>query len=256
MRHATLLLGLFALTATAVAGCASGSESDDGTGGAAALSGSGTCTADSPSSVDDLSQMDSCHLKALFEDEKVMQATDGSALLNGPYDGTPLCRKDIIPLGSQLPAGVKNITGAPALIDFFHLSNTIDNDFAASLWHGKQFTTPPGAKQGSVLNFIDITTPGITATTRKSAEAVHFADPENHWLVLDYQNAVTGLDGLLAGISVEIISHVYDTVRLVNADKQIYLGMAWLVDKPGHYEANNPAAAVESCYFALQPHKD
>jgi hypothetical protein len=254
MRHSALFLGIVALTAAA--GCA-GSGSDDSTGGsAAAVSTTATCTADAPSSVDDLSAMDSCHLQALFEDADVKKATTGSPLLNGPYDGTPICRKDILPLGSQLPAGVKAISGAPALIDFLHLSNTIDNNFASSLWHGKEFTSPPGAKQGTVLNFIDITTPGITATTRKSAEAVHFADAENQWLVLDYTNAVTGLDGLLSGISVEIISHVYDTVRLVNADKQIYLGMAWLVDKPGHYEANNPAVAVPSCYFALQPHKD
>ena len=256
MRHSSLLLGLVALTATAVAGCASGGGSDDSAGGAAAISSNPQCDADNPCTVDDLKNMDSSHLKALFEDQKVLKATDGSALLNGAYDGTPLCRKDILPLGSQLPKGVHDITGAPAIIDFLHLSNTIDNNFAASLWHGKQFTTPPGAKQGSVLNFIDITTPGITDTTRKSAEAVHFADADNHWLVLDYQNAVTGLSGLLAGISVEIIAHVYDTVRLINAEQQIYLGMAWLVDKPGHYEANNPAVAVPSCYFALQPHKN
>jgi hypothetical protein len=251
MRH-VVLIGLAALAAVACGG----STSDSADGSEAAVTAGGTCVpAQSPNAFEDLQRLDSCQLKTMFESDVAKQMTQSAPLLNGPYDGVPLCHKEILPTGSQLPAGVRSITGAPLLIDFLHLSDHIDNGFAGSLWHGKEFTTPPGAKQGTVLNFIDITTPGIEATTRKSAEAIHFHDDANGWHVLDYTNAVTGLDGLFEGISVQLIAHVYDTVRLVNPDKNIFLGMAWLVDKPGHYEANNPAAAVPSCYFALKPHQ-
>jgi hypothetical protein len=254
MRH-VLLLGL--LTTLATVACGGGSSSDGTDGSGAAISSGTTCDpAQTPNQVGDLQNLSSCQLKSLFDSEFAKQTTSDAPLLNGPYDGTPLCRKDILPAGSQLPAGVKAISGASILIDFLHISNHLDNGFAGSLWHGKEFTTPPGAKQGTVLNFIDITTPGIQETTRKSAEAVHFHDDVNQWHVLDYTNAVTGLDGLFEGISVKLIAHVYDTVRLVNPDKQIYLGMAWLVDQPGKFVANDPSAAVESCYFALVPHKN
>jgi hypothetical protein len=98
-----------------------------------------------------------------------------------------------------LPEGVKAIQGSELLIDLLHLSGSFDNGFAGALWHGKQFTARPGATRGSVLNFIDLDSNGITPTTRKSAEAVHFHDPVNRWMVLDYSKAVTGLDGLLQG---------------------------------------------------------
>jgi hypothetical protein len=249
-----LVFGLAALTA-GIAGCAGGSDSDSSAGSAAAMSAPGTCApAQTPNTFEDLQALDSCQLNSLFDSEFAKQMTMVAPLPNGPYDGIPLCRKDIIPSGSGLPAGVRSISGAPLLIDIFKLSNTLDNKFASALWHGKEFTAGAGAQQGTVLNFIDLDSNGINSGTHKSAEAVHFHDLQNRWMVLDYSKAVTGLQGLLAGISVEIISHVYDTVRLVNPDQGIYLGMAWLVDKPGVYEANNPAAAVESCYFALKPH--
>jgi hypothetical protein len=250
-----LVFGLAALTA-GIAGCAGGSDADSSGGSANAFSSAPTtCSpAQTPNSFEDLQALDSCQLKSLFESEFAKQMTMSAPLPNGPYDGIPLCRKDIIPTGSGLPAGVRAISGAPLIIDIFKLSNSLDNTFASALWHGKEFTAGPGAQQGSVLNFIDLDSKGINADTHKSAEAVHFHDLQNEWMVLDYSKAVTGLQGALAGISVEIISHVYDTVRLVNPDQSIYLGMAWLVDKPGVYQANNPAAAVQSCYFALRPH--
>jgi hypothetical protein len=252
MRH-VLLLGL-AIVPAFVVGCG-GSESDSASGSAAAVT-AGTCAPPpTPNGFEDLQNLSSCQLTSLFQSEFAKQNTDTAPLLNGDYDGIPLCRKDMLPTVSQLPAGVRNINGAGLAIDFLGLSNHLDNGFAGSLWHGKEFTTPPGAKQGTVTNFIDMTTPGIEATTRKSAEAIHFHDAVNRWHVLNYAGAVTGLDGLLEGISVQLIEHVYDTVRLVGPEQNIFLGMAWLVDKPGQYEPNNPAEAVASCYFALKPHQ-
>jgi hypothetical protein len=255
MRH-VLMLGL-----TVMAVACGGQDSDDVGGSEGAFSSTTRTTCESapaPNSLEDLAKLDSCQLKAMFESDAAKTATVGSALPDGPHDGMPLCRKDILPSAAELPAGVAAISGAKFLISLLKISNHLDNAFASALWHGKEFTAEPGAKRGSVLNFIDLRTQGIDETTRKSAEAVHFIDTDNQWMVLDYTNAVTGLPGKLGkfdqleGITVDLITHVYDTARLVNPEKGIYLGMAYLVDEPGKYEPSKPKSVVPSCYFALR----
>src|SRR4051812_47649358 len=97
-------------------------ESDETAGSGAAQ------TADSspamPSSAADLEKLGSGELAAIFNGELAKQNTlAATALPNGPYDGTPLCRKDILPTGSELPQGVRDIHGAKLLIDLLHISN-------------------------------------------------------------------------------------------------------------------------------------
>jgi hypothetical protein len=250
MRHWMLV------AATLLAGCASGQSNDS------AGSSEGNFTAvtrlvcpqpATPNSLDDLTKLDSCELKALFEGELAKQNTsDTTALANGAYDGIPLCRKDIIPDGSALPPRIRSeIHGENLLMGLLKVSDHATNGFAGKIWHGKEFTLPANATKGSVLNFIDIQSDGINETTRKAAEAVHSIDPDNRWMVLDYKDAFTGVEGVFEGVSVQLIKHVYDTARLVNKEQNIYLGMAWLVNTPGVYEPGT-ANTVPSCYFALK----
>lgn len=253
MRH-----GMFIAAAALVAGCAAGESNgapESSEGAFTSKTRLDCATPKTPSSLDDLEKLDSCELKALFESDAAKEATSApSALASGAYDGVPLCRKDIIPDGSALPPRIRSeIHGESLLMGLLKISNHATNGFASQIWHGKEFTLPANATQGSVLNFIDLQSDGIQETTRKAAEAVHFIDTENKWMVLDYTNALTGVEGLLEGVSVKLITHVYDTARLVNPKENLYLGMAWLVNTPGKYEPGTPNT-VPSCYFALKRH--
>jgi hypothetical protein len=246
----------FALAAFAASAMAcGGSESEDNVGeGEGAFTGTTRAVCDKaaqPQSLDDLKKLDSCELKGLFEDDANKAQTMGMPLPNGAYEGIPLCRKDIIPESETLPPKIKAIHGARFITGLLKISNTLTNKFASQLWHGKEFTAPDGARQGTVLNFIDVQSEGINETTKKSAEAIHAFDETNQWMFLDYTPAATGLDGLLEGVSVDLIQHVYDTARVVNAKEGIWLGMAWLVNDPGKYEPGTPNT-VPSCYFALK----
>jgi hypothetical protein len=246
----------FALAALAASAIACGTESSDDNVG----EGEGAFTSRTrevcdlpaqPQSLDDLKKLDSCELKSLFEDQANKVQTMGMPLPNGAYEGVPLCRKDIIVESEQLPPRIKEIHGARFITGLLKISNTLTNKFANQLWHGKEFTAADGAKEGTVLNFIDVKSEGINETTKKSAEAIHAFDEKNQWMFLDYTPAATGLDGLLEGVSVKLIQHVYDTARVVNAKEGIWLGMAWLVNEPGKYEPGTPNT-VPSCYFALK----
>ncbi len=242
------------VVAAVIAGCASESNEVESSEGAFSSTTRLTCPKPAtPNSLDDLKRLDSCELKALFEDDAAKEATsDVKALASGAYDGVPLCRKDIIPDGNALPPRIRQeIHGENLLMGLLKISNHATNGFAGQIWHGKEFTLAPNASRGSVLNFIDIQSDGINETTRKAAEAVHFIDTKNQWMVLDYTNALTGVRGALEGVSVQLIQHVYDTARLVNAEQNLYLGMAWLVNTPGVYEPGTPNT-VPSCYFALK----
>ena len=138
------------------------------------------------------------------------------------------------------------------------------NTLASFLWHGKKFTPRTTASLSGVLqsSASDFTVVGdvINNIGRPdvdfSAEALLDVDRPNASLDLDYSAAQTGLElpgnvdipGISA-ISVEIIQHVWDRVRLVNADAQLYVGTAFIVDQPGTYDAS----AVPLCNFALTP---
>lgn len=250
MRHHALC-GLVGIVAT-MAGCASGSA--DAVDSAEGEQTAATCPKPAtPSSLDDLKGLSSCQLKALFESDEAKAATSTpAALANGAYEGRALCRKDIIPASAEFPPEVRKIRGAEALVGLLRTSDTVSNGFAGQVWHGKEFTLATHATRGSVLNFIDFASPeGITTETNKRAEAEYFIDAKNQWMAIDYTNAFTGIDGLLEGVSVKLIQHVYDTARLVNPKEHLYLGMAYIVNTPGKYEPGTPNT-VPSCYFAIQ----
>lgn len=208
-----------------------------------------------PDTLDGLSKYSACQLQKLFESDEAKAATAEHGIPKGAYDGIPLCRKEVLRTvkSEQMPAGVKAIGGAKLIYDLLKLSDTFDNTIAKEIWHGKNFT-PAGDVVGDVNNFIDFTTDEITADTKTSAEAKYFIDPDHKWLVLDYQNAATGLP-FLKKVSVELIRQVYDTARLVDKEKGIWVGMAWMVDKPGKYTPEVPNTVIPSCYFALKKHQ-
>lgn len=261
------VIGPFLVLATAATlGCSSnGSQVAGDSNDALQSADDGCVTPAVPSELADFQGLSSCQLKALFDDEGAKEATVRAGLPDGPFDGVPLCRKDVLRAvpQSSIPPGVSTISGFASIWKFLELSDSIDNAVASKIWHGKYFTPPSSDGSGDVLgyaeigdvnNFIDITSGRISDDARRSAEAKYFIESQSdrRWLTLNYMNAQTGTR-VFQDLSVEFIRHVYDTARLVDAERSIYLGMAWLVDEPGVY-SEEPGKMMPSCYFALKKH--
>src|SRR5215213_9732899 len=159
-----LPFGLAAFAAFAAA-CGGSGDGSIASGEGAFIEGETPALAQ-PQSLDDLQKLDSSKLKALFEDQTNRVQTMGMPLPNGPYDGIPLCRKDILPSTQELPPRIKdlNVHTGP-----LKLSDRLTNKLASKIWHGKEFTAGDGAAQGSVKNFIDVSSDGIQPTTKTSA---------------------------------------------------------------------------------------
>ncbi len=253
------LAGLSALVA-----CGGQGSSDEESAGALEASathpvGIAACAApDMPTSLDGFKKLEACSLLSLFESERAHALTREFGMPDGPYDGVPLCRKEVMRniSSKELPRGVREVGGAEALFDALKLSDTANNGIAKAIWHGKLFTRTAGAAMGDVLNYIDVTEKDINADTKRSAEAKYFHDKDRNFIVLDYKAAETGLSSLIK-LDEKIIRQVYDTARLVDKERGIYLGMAYLVDKPGEFtpearDADGNKSFAPSCFFALQ----
>jgi hypothetical protein len=247
---------VLATIAFAAAGCSSNSSAADDDSSAGALEET-SCTAPAmPTDLDGFKKLSSCQLGKLFDDENAKAVTSRVGMPDGPYDGIPLCRKDLLKQtkASDLPRGARDAGVSKFIYSLLEVSDTADNSLASEIWHGKLFTREPGAPEGDVLNFIDATENDINADTRKAAEARYFIDQPNQWLVLNYANASSGLR-VLKNVTVDMIRHVWDTARLVDEQRGIYLGMAWFIDKPGEYTPEISGTTAPSCYFALKRHE-
>lgn len=189
----------------------------------------------------------------------------GNVVFDGLYSGLPLCFPREMPPASAFPAGARAETGFDQLVGAFRLlTNNQMNRVAGFIWHGKKFDrhTEDSVSQllsdragnylfvGDVINNIGRTDIDF------SAEASLLLDRPHNSIDLDYSLARTGLQ--LPGnipipgvskITVPIIRHVWDRVRLVNPDKKLYVGEAYIVDQPGVYDDR----AVPLCFFALTP---
>src|SRR5678815_3041107 len=108
----------------------SGSSSEEPSNTDDELQAETTCERPSvPSDLKGLEKYSSCQLKALFESDEAKALTAAAPLVEGAYEGVPLCRKaDIKPIladTSVVPANVKAVGGIPAL-RLLSLSETFD----------------------------------------------------------------------------------------------------------------------------------
>jgi hypothetical protein len=251
---------------TLVAGCSDSgpsSEDDASLGEDAITSAKKVCTrsAKCPSTFGELSKMSSGELKELFDKGAV-----GDTVFKGIYSGLPLCFPQELPRADQFPAGARAVTGFDPLVGALRLLGQKQmNDLAGFIWHGKKFTpmvngtitTVNAQNQGKPLVPIAGVVNNIGRTDVDfSAEAVLNLNRRDKSIDLDYHGAKTGLQlplGLpipgISGISTEIIQHIWDRVRLIDPKQNLYLGVAYVVDKPGVYDAS----AVPMCFFALTP---
>jgi len=253
-------------------GC-SGSKTVRSAGAAADTVASGCADPDNcPTRFSQLQSMTSDQLDALFN-----SGTAGDDIFSGVYAGLPLCFPSEIPSADQFPQGARAVPGFDLLIKAVQLLTTDQmNALAGFIWHGKKFTPRADNRPwmydaagnllpvsqvlasqpddyvyvGDVVN--NIGRPDIDF----SAEARLLLDRPNGSIDLDYEVAETGLQlptGVtipgISGISVDIIRHIWDRVVLVNADEKLYVGVAYVIDRPGVYDST----AVPICYFALTP---
>jgi len=243
-------------SATFAVGCSGSSSSEQEPEATEGELGVEACGAPRvPSSLAGFEDMKACQLEALFQSADAKRNTATAPIPVGAFEGVPLCRKELLRTvrSSDIPAAVKDL-GIEAILKLLSISDRFDNKVAGEIWHGKHFTpNAPGAELGFVNNYIDITDRGINDDTRRAAEADYFIDrrADRNWLVLDYKGASTGLRGL-KHFSVELIHQVYDTARLVDKERNIWLGMAWMVQTPGEYTPEDKKSFMPSCYFALQ----
>ncbi len=256
---AAAFITVFTSAAFAV-GCSGSSSSGDEPEATEGELGVEACSAPRvPTSLAGFEKMKTCQLEALFQSPAAKENTAAAAIPVGAFEGVPLCRKELLRTvrSSDIPPAVKAL-GIEAILKLLSVSDGFDNKVAGEIWHGKHFTpNAPGAELGFVNNYIDITDRGINDDTRRAAEADYFIDrkADRNWLVLDYKGASTGLRGL-KHFSVELIHQVYDTARLVDKERGIWLGMAWMVQTPGEYSPETPKTVMPSCYFALQRRAD
>jgi hypothetical protein len=220
-----------------------------------------------PKSLEDLENLSYEDLSAVFEaskesnvafQEQLAEALaknagavpeDKKALtLAGTYDGRAICRSDKFPLPNQFPRSIRETLAGRALVHLVAwMPDPAINWIAESVWKGKVFDQNPTASGtlGTVVNRIN---------GSLFAEASYLSNASFGSQDLDYQNAKTGLGISLIkpveNFSVFVIRHVYDAVRVVNADERLYLGMAYMVDEPGKFDPNT---ALPVCYFAMKP---
>jgi hypothetical protein len=232
--------------------------------GSAAVSGQTTavCTSGGvcPAHFSELQSMSSADVGSLFD-----QGTAGDVVLNGNYSGLPLCFPDQIPPASSFPAGAQAVPGFDLLVTAMSaLTPDQLNGLASFVWHGKKFTaltTEPVSqllqeRAGDFVFVANVVNNIGRPDVDFSAEALLDLDRPNDSIDLDYSVAQTGLElpgdvniPGISGISVEIVQHIWDRVRLVNADAQLYVGTAYIVGQPGTYDGT----AVPLCDFALTP---
>ncbi len=266
MRHLLLLTittTMMAAMATTVAGCSGSSAEDAGLSEADVTGTTKVCTSDGscPTTLAELTTMKSGDLHQLFEAGGM-----GNEVFSGVYRGVPLCFPSEIPAPEAFPAGARSVIGFDLLVRGVRLlSQDHMNGIAGWIWHGKKFTPrQPGSLADVIAQQRDLDMVPIADVKNNigrtdvdfSAEAILVADRPGRSIDLDYHVAETGLElpgnipilGV-SSVSTEIIQHIWDRVRLINAEANLYLGVAYVVDTPGKYDQT----AVPMCYFALQP---
>jgi hypothetical protein len=199
-------------------------------------------------------------VRELFE-----KGSMGDVVFDGLYSGLPLCFPREMPPASAFPAGARAEVGFDQLVNAFRLLTTNQmNRVAGFIWHGKKFNphTQDSVSQllqergGNYVFVADVVNNIGRTDVDFSAEASLLLDRPNKSIDLDYSLARSGLQlpgnvpiPGISKITVPIIRHVWDRVRLVNPEKKLYVGEAYIVDQPGVYDAS----AVPLCFFALTP---
>lgn len=213
-----------------------------------------------PKAFDDLTRLSSANLRELFD-----KAPMGEDVFDGSYSGLPLCFPQEMPPASAFPAKARAEQGFDQLIGAFHLLSSAQmNRLAGFIWHGKKFTSHETASVSELLEerpgewvFVaDVINNIGRPDVDFSAEASLLLDRKHKSIDLDYSFARTGLllpnnvpiPGI-SKISLPIVRHIWDRVRLVNPTTKLYVGQAYVIDEPGVYDEH----AVPLCFFALTP---